>query len=65
VFICFTAFVDQTTTGWTVRTRCVHPLLDTDHFDANDADRYYLLSSVDGYTFRNRLVHESQIGEEF
>lgn len=48
-----------------MRTKCVHPLLDTDHVDTHNADRYYLLSSVDGYTFRNRLVHETQIEGEF
>ena len=48
-----------------MRTKCVHPLLDTDHIDADNVDRYYLLSSVDGYTFRNRLVRETQISKEF
>ncbi len=48
-----------------MRAKGVHPLLDTDFVDTNYIDSYYVLSSVEGYTFRNRLVHESRIHEEF
>ena len=49
-----------------MRAKGVHPMLDTDFLDTNYIDSYYVLSSVDeGYTFRNKLVHESRIQDEF
>ena len=58
-------FFKQTPTGWVVRAKGVHPMLDTDFVDANYIDSYYVLSSVESYNFRNKLVHESRIQDEF
>jgi hypothetical protein len=63
----------QTDSGWTVRAAGIYPghCSRSHPLDGSEADRgadlgqeYYLLSSVEGYTFRNRLVPASEISRE-